>query len=88
MLRNATSNDAFSNEKQRMLSNLLCESEEFVKEPENSMMDKVHDDELNLLHDICDGDIALHSIELAIRVRCNLTYQISSFRRLDFFVRL
>ena len=58
-----------------MLSNLLCESEEFVKEPENAMMDKVHHDELILLHDICDGDIALHSIELAIQVRCDLTYQ-------------
>ena len=60
-----------------MLSNLLCESEEFIKESENlnAMTDKVHHDELNLLHDICDGDIALHSIELAIQVCCDLTYQ-------------
>ena len=53
-----------------MLSNLHCESEEFVKEPENTMTDKVHEDELNLLHELCDGDIALHSVELAIRVCC------------------
>ena len=38
-------------------------------------MDKVHHDELNLLHEICDSDIALHSIELAIQVCCDLTYQ-------------
>ena len=41
-----------------MLSNLLCESEGFVKEPNNAMTSKVHHDELNLLHDICDGNIA------------------------------
>ena len=58
-----------------MLSNLLCESEEFVEDPENVMTDKVHRDELNLLHEICDGDIALHSIELAIEVCCEFTYQ-------------
>jgi tetratricopeptide (TPR) repeat protein len=58
-----------------MLSNLLCESEEFIKEPENAMTDKVHHDELNLLHEICDGDIALHSVELAIKVCYDLTYQ-------------
>ena len=58
-----------------MLSNLLCESEGFVKESENAMANKVHHDELNLLHEICDGDIALHSIELAIQVCCDLTYQ-------------
>ena len=38
-------------------------------------MDKVHQDKLNLLHEICDGDIALHSVELAIQVCCNLTYR-------------
>ena len=58
-----------------MLSNLLSESEEFVKEPGNAMTDKVNHDELNLLHEICDGDIALHSVELAIQVCCDLTYQ-------------
>ena len=58
-----------------MLSNLLCESEEFVKEPENAATTKVHHDELNLLHEICDGDVALHSVELAIQVSCDLTYQ-------------
>jgi tetratricopeptide (TPR) repeat protein len=57
-----------------MLSNLLCKSEEFIKEPGNAMSDKVNQDELNLLHEICDGDIALHSVELAIQV-CDLTYQ-------------
>ena len=56
-----------------MLSNLLCETEEFIKEPENATTDKVHRDELNLLHEICDGDIALHSVELAIQVCCDLT---------------
>ena len=56
-----------------MLSNLLCESEEFVKD--NAMMDNVHHDELNLLHEIYDGDVALHSVEWAIQVCCNLTYQ-------------
>ena len=41
------------------------------------MTDKLHHDELNLLHEICDGDIALHSVELAIKVLvcCYLTYQ-------------
>jgi hypothetical protein len=58
-----------------MLSNLLCESEEFIKEPENATTDKVHHDELNLLHEICDGDIALHSVELAIQVCCDLIHQ-------------
>ena len=58
-----------------MLSNLLFESEEFVKEAENALTDKIYYDELNLLHEICDGDIALHSVELAIQVCCNLTYQ-------------
>ena len=58
-----------------MLSNLLSESEDFVKEPENAMTDRVHHDELNLLHEICDGDITLHSVELAIQVCCDLTYQ-------------
>ena len=58
-----------------MLSNLLCESEEFVKESENAMTDKDHHDELNLLHEICDGNIALHSVELAIQVCCDLSYQ-------------
>ena len=58
-----------------MLSDLLCESEEFIKEPENAMTDEVHRDKLNLLHEICDGDIALHSVELAIKVCCDLTYQ-------------
>ena len=38
------------------------------------MTDKAHDDELSLLHEICDGDIALHSIELAIQVSCDLNY--------------
>ena len=33
LLRSATINDALSNEKQRMLSNLLCESKAFIKEP-------------------------------------------------------
>ena len=56
-----------------MLSNLLCESEEFIKEPENAMTDKVHRDELKLLHEICDGDIALHAVELAVQVCCDLT---------------
>ena len=61
-----------------MLSNLLCESEEFIKEPENAMKDKVHRDELILLHEICDGDIALHSMELAmIQVCCDLHLPIS-----------
>jgi hypothetical protein len=54
-----------------MLSNLLCESEEFIKEPENAMTDKIHRDELNLLHEICDGNIALHSIELAVIQVCS-----------------
>ena len=58
-----------------MLSNLLYESEEFVKEPENAMTAKVHHDELNLLHEICDGDISLHSVELAIQVCYDLTFQ-------------
>ena len=57
------------------MSNLLRESEEFVNEPENAMTDKVHHDELKLLHEICDGDIALHSVELAIQVCCVLIYQ-------------
>ena len=39
------------------------------------MTSKVHHDELNLLQDICDGDIALHSVELAIQVCCDFTYQ-------------
>jgi hypothetical protein len=69
-----------------MLSNLLCESEEFVEEPENAMTDKVHDDELNLLHEICDGDIALHSVELTIKVCYDLTYRFKCL--LDFPVRL
>ena len=69
-----------------MLSNLLCESEAFVKEPENAMTDKVHRDELNLLHEICDGDIALHSVELAIQVCCDLTNLEHKF--LDFSMRL
>ena len=61
-----------------MLSNLLYESEEFIKEPENAMTDKVHRDELNLLHDICDGDIAIHSIDLAIiQVCCDFHSPIS-----------
>ena len=68
LLRSATSNDALSNEKRGVLSNLLSESEDFLKEPENAMTDRVHLDELNLLHEICDGDIALHSVELAIQV--------------------
>ena len=58
-----------------MLWNLLCESEDFIKEPENLTTDRVHQDELNLLHDICDGDIALHDVELAIQVCCDLAYQ-------------
>ena len=58
-----------------MLSNLLCESEDFAKEPENAMTDKAYHDKLNLLHKICDGDIALYSVELAIKVCCDLTYQ-------------
>ena len=58
-----------------MLSNLLSESVDFLKEPENAMTDRVHHDELNLLHEICDGDIALHSVELAIQVCCDLTYR-------------
>ena len=70
-----------------MLSNLLCESEEFVKEPENAMTDKVHQDELRLLHEICDGDIALHSLELGIQVCCDLTYQ-SRAQVLRLLVRL
>ena len=53
-----------------MLSNLLSESEEFINEPENAVTVKVHLDELNLLHEICDGDIALHSIELAMNQVC------------------
>ena len=39
------------------------------------MTDKAYHDKLNLLHEICDGDIALYSIELAIKVCCDLTYQ-------------
>ena len=58
-----------------MLSNLLCESEEFINEPENTMINKVHRDELNLLQEICDFNIALHSVELAVHVCCDLTYQ-------------
>ena len=74
-MRSASTNGALSDEKQRLLSNLLCESEEFIKEPENAMSDKVHHDELNLLHEICDGDIALHSIELAVLVCFDFIYQ-------------
>jgi hypothetical protein len=51
-----------------MLSNVLHESEEFIKEPEYAMTDKAHQDELDLLHEICDGDVALHSVELAFQV--------------------
>lgn len=58
-----------------MLSNLLREYEEFVKEPINAMTDKIHHNKLNLLQEICDVDIALHSVELAIQVCCSLTYQ-------------
>ena len=68
-----------------MLSNLLSESEEFVKEPENAMTEKVHHDELNLLQDICDGDIALHGVELAIQVGCDSNLE---HKYLDFPVRL
>ena len=75
LLRKATSNYDLSNENRRMLSNLPCESEEFIQEPEDAMTDKVHHDELNLLHEICDGDIAFHSVELAIQVCCDLTHQ-------------
>ena len=57
-----------------MLSNLLCESEEFIKDFENAMTNNLHRDELDLLHEICDGDIAFHSVELAIQVCCDLTY--------------
>ena len=72
-----------------MLSNLLCESEASIKEPENAMTDKVYHDELNLLHEICDGDIALHSVELAIQVCCDLTYQFHfDYKCLNFPVRL
>ena len=56
-----------------MLLNLLFESEEFINEPENAMTDKVHRDELTLLQEICDRDIALHSVELAVQVCCDLT---------------
>ena len=57
------------------MSNLLQVYESGVEEPENAMADKVHHDELDLLHEVCDGDIALHSVELAIQVCCDLTYQ-------------
>ena len=39
------------------------------------MTNEVHHNELTLLHEICDGDIALHGVELAIQVCCDLTYQ-------------
>ena len=47
----------------------------FVSEPENAMTDKAHQDELNLLHIICDSNVALHSIETAIQVCPNSAYQ-------------
>ena len=68
ILRIATSNSALSDEKRRILSNLLHESEVFHSEPENATTGKAHQDELNLLHIICDSNIALHSIETAIQV--------------------
>ena len=62
-----------------MLSNLLSKSEQkkSVEGPGNGMTDKFHHDELNLLHESCDGDIALHSVELAIQVlvRCDFSFQ-------------
>ena len=58
-----------------MVLNLLSKSGKFGKEPENATTDKLHHHELNLLHETCDGDIALHSMELAIQVCCDLTYQ-------------
>ena len=70
-----------------MFSNLLCESEAFIKEPENAMSDKVRLDELNLLHEVCDGDIALHSVQLAIQVCHDLSYHLEH-KCLDFPVRL
>ena len=40
------------------------------------MTDKAYRDKLKFLQEICDGDIALHSMELAIaQVCCDLTYQ-------------
>ena len=68
-----------------MLSNLLCESEDFINEPENAATIKVHRDELNLLHEICDGDIVLHSIELAMnQVCCDFNLSIIEHKCLDF----
>ena len=63
-----------------MLSDLLSKTEqkEFIKEPENATTDILHYDELNLLHGICDGDIALHSVETAFQVLvcCYLNYEV------------
>jgi hypothetical protein len=67
-MKSAIANGAMYYEKRRILSNLLCESEVFVNELENATTEKAHQDELKLLHVICDSDIALHSIETAIQV--------------------
>ena len=42
-----------------------------ANELENAMSDELYHDKLKLLQEICDRDIALHSIELAIQVCCN-----------------
>lgn len=47
----------------------------YANEPENAMTDEFRDDKLKLLQEICDRDIALHSVELAVQVCCDLTYQ-------------
>ena len=61
-----------------MLSDLLRKSEEifFVNEPKRAKTNKLHLEELKLLHEICNGCIALHSVETAIQVLVwYLTYQ-------------
>lgn len=72
ILRSATGNGSLTDEKRQILLTLLRESEEFVNEPERARTPNSHRDELNLLHIICDSDIALHSVELAIQVRYDL----------------
>ena len=72
ILQSATGNGSLTDEKRQILLTLLRESEEFVNEPERARTPNSHRDELNLLHIICDSDIALHSVELAIQVCCDL----------------
>ena len=48
----------------------IDETKEFLDDPEIEMTDTVCEDQLNLLHVICDSHIALHSIEMAIQVCC------------------